>query len=351
MSSLHLIRSLAFTTACLALAATAQAQPLGAVTGVQNPNVPSQETQIVNNATQVITEIMAIPAQSIPHSLLRDAAGLAIIPGMVKGGFVIGVNHGRGVVLTRNEAGEWGSPSFITITGGSIGWQAGLQSTDLILVFRTQRCVQNLANGKFTIGADASAAAGPVGRDASVGTDARFQSEIFSYSRSRGLFAGVSINGSSIQVDAAANARFYGGSPGANGPLPEAAVRLMQTVASVSTPQQPGLVPVSTPNQPAPTGDVLPQLVDASRHLERMLDPQWQTFLALPPEVYEGTGPGSLAALETLETRFNTVAGDPKFRALASRPEFQLTYGLLKSHINHLQQGALSTLPPPPPIQ
>jgi lipid-binding SYLF domain-containing protein len=351
MSKFHPTRSLMLTaTVSFVLAATASAQPLGAVSGV--PQIPSQETQIVNNSTQVINEIMAIPAQAIPHSLLREAAGLAIIPGMVKGGFIVGVNHGRGVVITRNEGGQWNPPFFVTITGGSIGWQAGLQSTDLVLVFRTQRCIQNLANGKFTIGADASAAAGPVGRDASIGTDARLQAEIISYSRSRGLFAGVSINGSSMQVDGNANARFYGGAPGANGPLPEPAVRLMQTVASFSGPQ-PAVVPVATPAT-APTvaaGDVLPKLVDSSRRLEKILDPQWQTFLALPTEVYEGTGPGSIAKLEELEDRFNTVAGDPQFKSLSTRSEFQLTFGLLKSYVAQLHTGALSALPPPPPIQ
>jgi lipid-binding SYLF domain-containing protein len=139
------------------------------------PGMLNPEAGVVEASTQVLTEVMAVPAKAIPTSLLKDAQGIAIVPGMIKGGFVIGARFGRGILTTRTDTGVWTAPTFITITGGSVGWQAGVQSTDLILVFKTRKSIQGLLNGKFTIGADASAAAGPVGRDASVSTDARLQ--------------------------------------------------------------------------------------------------------------------------------------------------------------------------------
>ena len=152
---------------------------------------PTQEVAIVEAATGVLNEIMSVPNQGIPSTLLRDAQGIAIVPGMLKGGFVIGVHHGNGVVVLRDEAGNWRPPSFISITGGSIGWQAGVQSTDVVLVFKTKNSIKRFASGKFTIGGDISAAAGPVGREASASTDITLKAEMYSYSHSRGLFAGI----------------------------------------------------------------------------------------------------------------------------------------------------------------
>jgi len=153
--------------------------------------VPSREAAVVDSSSEVLDQIMSIPGRSIPASLLDKAEGVVIIPGMIKGGFIVGVRHGRGVIVTRDEAGKWKPPMFVDITGASVGWQAGIQGTDLVLVFRTKNSLQNLMRGKFTIGANASAAAGPVGRDAQAATDAALKAEILSYSRSCGLFAGV----------------------------------------------------------------------------------------------------------------------------------------------------------------
>ena len=173
--------------------------------------VGNEEVSIVESATQVLNEIMAAPAQAIPVALLHDAKGIIICPGMLKGGFVIGVKHGRGVLVVRDDNGNWRAPSFISITGGSIGWQIGIQATDVILVFKTKKSIQGLINGKFTIGGDVSAAAGPVGRDASASTDLQFRAEIYSYSRSRGLFAGAALDGSQVSMDNAATAAYYRG--------------------------------------------------------------------------------------------------------------------------------------------
>jgi lipid-binding SYLF domain-containing protein len=172
--------------------------------------VAKNESKKVSEAAQVLTEIMKIPEKGIPPALLRDAKAVAIIPGVIKGAFVVGGRHGTGVVLVRNEDLSWSDPLFVSITGGSVGWQVGGTSTDLILVFKELRDVESLLKGKFTLGADAAVAAGPVGRKASAATDVMFKSGILSYSRSRGLFAGVSLEGAALLVDHEANAAYYG---------------------------------------------------------------------------------------------------------------------------------------------
>lgn len=167
-----------------------------------------QETK-VNDAISVMDEIMAIPEKGIPPSMLRNAKGLAIIPGVIKAGFIIGGRGGKGILVVHNANGGWSNPAFISFAGGSIGWQIGAESADIILVFRTKRSVDNLMKGKFTLGADASVAAGPVGRQVEAGTDIELKAEIVSYSRARGLFAGFSVEGSSLQIDDEANWAFY----------------------------------------------------------------------------------------------------------------------------------------------
>ena len=187
----------------LVIALLVLALPTGAI------RAQSSEENTVEAAHEVLREIMAIPGKGIPASLLADAQGVAIIPDMLKGGFIVGVRHGKGVILTRNAAGEWSTPVFITVTGGSVGFQAGLQATDVVAVFRNRQGVDRLMRGKFTIGADAAVAVGPVGREASAATDAQLKAEILSYSRSRGLFAGVAIDGAAMQVDHKATAAYY----------------------------------------------------------------------------------------------------------------------------------------------
>jgi len=157
----------------------------------------------------VLEEVMGTPESSIPEWLLDEAHCLAVIPNVVKVGFVFGGRHGRGLVSCRIDGG-WSRPSFVSITGGSFGLQIGAQATDFILVFANRKAAERLTENKFTLGADASIAAGPVGRTASAGTDVKLQTEIYSYSRSRGLFAGLSLEGSSLSTDEDANWDVYG---------------------------------------------------------------------------------------------------------------------------------------------
>ncbi|HVV96277.1 MAG TPA: lipid-binding SYLF domain-containing protein [Rhodanobacteraceae bacterium] len=168
------------------------------------------ENKRAENAVRVLKEIMMAPDKAIPKDLLENAHAIAVIPDVIKAGFVVGGRHGDGLISVKTRDGTWSNPSFIGLTGGSFGFQAGVSSTDVVLVFRTQRGVDSIVHGKFTLGADASAAAGPVGRSAQASTDAQLKAEIYSYSRARGLFAGAALDGTAISIDNDANQAVYG---------------------------------------------------------------------------------------------------------------------------------------------
>ena len=186
------------------IALTAIANPLRA----QNAD---DEIKRAKEAAVVLDEIMSAADKGIPRSVLEKAEGVAVFPGLLKGGLGIGAQHGRGVLSVRDRKnGGWSNPAFLTINGGSIGAQIGVQSIDLILVINNQRGLEQLVKNQFKLGADAGVAAGPVGRDASAATDIQMRAQILSYSRARGLFAGVTLNGSTINQDRDANERFYG---------------------------------------------------------------------------------------------------------------------------------------------
>ncbi|MGA7180339.1 MAG: lipid-binding SYLF domain-containing protein [Thiobacillaceae bacterium] len=168
------------------------------------------ESEKVETATDVLRQITAIPEQEIPPALLRNAQGVAVIPGVIKAGFIVGGSYGKGILTVRDDKGQWSPPLFVTLAAGSLGWQIGAESTDVVLVFKTRRSVEGIVKGTFTLGADAAVAAGPVGRRGEAATDAELKAEILSYSRSRGLFAGISLQGSKISIDHDADAAFYG---------------------------------------------------------------------------------------------------------------------------------------------
>lgn len=169
----------------------------------------TREEKRVADSSDVLDQFLRIPEQSIPPSLLSRAYAIAVIPNVIKVGFGFGARRGKGLIVVRQDNDSWSNPAFVTLTGGSIGWQIGAQSTDIILVFKTRKGVESIANGKLTLGADASIAAGPVGRHTEAATDLAFQAEVVSYSRSRGLFAGVAIEGAGVTMDRKANAAFY----------------------------------------------------------------------------------------------------------------------------------------------
>ena len=181
-----------------------------ALTGV-TPAVHAQarEEGRLLYADQVLRDLRTQRDQAIPDRLLERAYGIAVFPDLTKLAFFAGGRRGHGVLVVRDKQGRFSNPVFITMTGGSFGWQWGMQFTDIVLVFTTPKGVEGINGGKVTLGAGASVAAGPVGRDASAATDAGFKAEVYSYSRNKGVFAGLALDGSVITIDDGANAAFY----------------------------------------------------------------------------------------------------------------------------------------------
>ena len=181
-----------------------------ALTGV-TPAVHAQarEEGRLLYADQVLRDLRTQRDQAIPDRLLERAYGIAVFPDLTKLAFFAGGRRGHGVLVVRDKQGRFSNPVFVPLTGGSFGWQWGLQFTDIVLVFTTPKGVEGINGGKVTLGAGASVAAGPVGRDASAATDAGFKAEVYSYSRNKGVFAGLSLDGSVITIDDGANAAFY----------------------------------------------------------------------------------------------------------------------------------------------
>ena len=169
-----------------------------------------QEDARAQNAVRVLTDIQAIPESAIPDKLFDEARAVLVVPDAIKAGLVIGGRRGHGLLSIKAVDGTWSNPAFVTLTGGSIGFQAGVQSADIVLVFRSDRGLESIVNGKFTLGADAGVAAGPVGRNASAATDGAMKAEIWSWSRARGLFAGVALDGAVLSIDDAADESVYG---------------------------------------------------------------------------------------------------------------------------------------------
>jgi SH3 domain-containing YSC84-like protein 1 len=166
-------------------------------------------TERLENATNVVHEIMAMPDKGIPEEVLEHAKCVAVVPHMVKGGFVFGGKGGKGVATCRTANG-WSSPAFITISGGSWGLQIGVEAVDVVLIVQNERGMQKLLSSNFHVGGDASAAAGPVGRHAEAGTDWKMDTEILTYSRAKGVFAGLTLEGASIRQDTDSRHAIYG---------------------------------------------------------------------------------------------------------------------------------------------
>jgi lipid-binding SYLF domain-containing protein len=197
------------------------------------------EARRVQSAADVFQALTAVPEHEVPAALMRHVEGIAILPGVQRVGFIVGGQRGHGVLVVRGSDGVWSRPLFITLTGGSVGWQAGIQSADVVLFFRTRESVDRILRGKYTLGVDASLAAGSLGREAGAVTDQDMQAEIYSYSRTRGIFAGLSVSGAAIDVDWDANSLYYGkdiakpqdvlGGSGLSDP--QSAVQLRQVIA------------------------------------------------------------------------------------------------------------------------
>jgi lipid-binding SYLF domain-containing protein len=190
-----------FVTALLCLATVS-----GSTLAAQNINSLNDR---VDAASQVVRDIMKLPDGAVPDSIVKKAVCIAVIPGVIKGAFIVGASYGQGVVTCRTGRG-WSGPVFIRLAGGSIGFQAGGQATDLVLVAVNDRGFQSLLNSKFKIGADAAAAAGPVGRHAAAATDIALNAQLLTYSRTKGIFAGIDLNGATVSQNTDDTKLFYG---------------------------------------------------------------------------------------------------------------------------------------------
>ena len=168
-------------------------------------------------AVRVVEQIQSIPESAIPDRLLDEAKAIVVVPDTIKAGFIFGGRRGLGLMSVKTADGTWSNPVFVKLAGASFGLQAGVQSADVILVFRSERGLDSIVNGKVTLGADAGVAAGPVGRNAAAATDGQLKAEIWSWSRARGLFAGIALDGAVLSIDNGANTSTYG-----NGTTPRA---------------------------------------------------------------------------------------------------------------------------------
>ncbi|MEM9658576.1 MAG: lipid-binding SYLF domain-containing protein [Planctomycetota bacterium] len=334
------------------------------LSNVMRCDARTSEQETVVQASAVLQQIMAVPASGIPRALLAKAQAVAIVPDVKSGAFVLGIRKGRGVIVARDDQGAWTAPQFINLTGGSLGWQAGIQSTDVILVFRSRESLARLMSGKLTIGADASVAAGPVGRQAAAATDLSLKSEIYSYSRSRGAFLGVSIEGSMIAPDPQADARFYQTAAGQPGGMPPSAMQLVSLISQYAGGGAVAAAPIPTgapfaaaaPMAAAIPATVPPQFPMAAPNLQRQLaeawpglaaitDPAWQQYLS--PTISDENPDSVKAVLQ----RYETVAASPQYAALVERPQFQHVLALLRQLEAQQQAAARGQLQlPPPPI-
>jgi lipid-binding SYLF domain-containing protein len=182
-----------------------------ALAGTGALNAANEAAKRLDEAASVLSEVMSAPDKGIPQDLLNKAACIVIVPGLKKGAFVVGVKYGRGFINCRHSSGKgWSAPAGVRVEGGSVGFQIGGSETDVIMLVMNEHGVKKLLSSKFTLGADASAAAGPVGRTSSALTDAQMRAEILTWSRARGLFAGISLEGATLRPDGDANKELYG---------------------------------------------------------------------------------------------------------------------------------------------
>ncbi len=169
-----------------------------------------RELKTVEQAAETVHAFASLPLRGIPRSLMHDAAGVAVLPHVIRAGLLIDGRFGRGVVVVHQPDGSWSNPVFVTLSGGGVGGDVGVESTDLVLVFKSKKSLDRALQGKLALGTDVTVAAGPLGREAEMAADRPLKAEIYTYSRSRGLFAGISLEGAHLRIDHEANADFYG---------------------------------------------------------------------------------------------------------------------------------------------
>lgn len=175
----------------------------------ETKDTQDKQEEKIEKSIQVLKDFSEMK-EDIPQELLKVTEGIIIVPKLINAGFVLAGKRGKGIAMVKMEDGTWSNPVFVTITGGSVGFQIGVQAVDLVLIFKHRETLQDIGKGSFTLGGDISVTAGPVGRSSTASTDYKLEAEVYSYSRSKGLFAGISLGGSSIAVDSKANEAYYG---------------------------------------------------------------------------------------------------------------------------------------------
>ena len=247
----------------------------------------SDEADIIQNSMEVLEELTASPDNAIPQYLIDRAAAIVVVPSLLKGGFIVGAEHGKGVMSRRDAStNTWSAPAFVNMTGGSIGWQIGAQSVDVVLLVMNQAGVQQLLEDRFTLGGSLSVTAGPVGRAAEAATDAQMGAQILGYSRARGLFAGAVFEGAALHADNSDIEEFYGEQYG----LEEVVNGDVQSVPALAQAWKEGLrtlATVSTPDVGEQAGDAVE---DAGQATETAIDNAG--------EAVEGAVEGSRDAVE-----------------------------------------------------
>lgn len=192
--------------------AVATALAMGPAIGPAAAQAPTEEARRLDDALAVLEALTTAPDDGIPQRLLARAEAIVIVPSLLKGGFVLGAKHGKGVISVRQSPDrDWSAPAFLNMTGASIGWQIGIEAVDLVLLVMNREGIDDLLSNRFTIGGSLSLAAGPVGRSADAGTDARLSAGLLAYSRAEGLFAGATLEGAALRADDEANQAFYDG--------------------------------------------------------------------------------------------------------------------------------------------
>lgn len=260
----------------------------------------SADIERVQSATTILSQIMEAPDRGIPDSIMSGAKCIAIVPSMLKVSFIFGANYGKGVATCRTATG-WSSPAFFRVEGGSFGFQAGGQASDLVLIIRTDDGMQHLLQSKFKLGADASAAAGPVGRDAQAATDLTMRAQVLTYSRSRGLFLGVSLSGAVIRQDDGDVRAFYGKDwtfySLLNGevPPPQDSLALLNTVERYAPTKRAALPAAGSVSTPAPTPAAAPAPAEAAPATAPAVDPA-STSTAAPVEPTATASPATTPA-------------------------------------------------------
>ncbi len=276
----------------------------------------SADIERVQSATTILSQIMEAPDRGIPDSIMSGAKCIAIVPSMMKISFIFGANYGKGVATCRTATG-WSSPAFFRIEGGSFGFQAGGQASDLVLIIRTDDGMQHLLQSKFKLGADASAAAGPVGRDAQAATDLTMRAQVLTYSRSRGLFLGVSLSGAVIRQDDGDVRAFYGKDwtfySLLNGevPPPQDSLALLNTVEHYAPTRRakvvlsaPAVAPAPTAAPAEPTASQTPAITPASQ-------PAVAPAAAVPAEPSVSATPDSEPAKTPVAAPTPSIPADP----------------------------------------